>query len=149
MLRLTVRRFLRHRLAAAGLVVLILIALSAIFAEQIAPHGPDALSASERKQGPSAEHWLGTDKAGRDVFARTLYGGRVSLMVGLAATAVAVLVGTIVGAAAGYFGGLVDAALMRLTDVFLCFPQLFVLIVLSNLIADLVYAALDPRIRLG
>jgi peptide/nickel transport system permease protein len=134
MLGLTVRRFARHRLATAGLVVLVLIAFSAVFADVLAPHDPDALSATERKQGPSAEHWFGTDKAGRDIFARTLYGGRVSLTVGLAATAVAVLVGTTVGALAGYFGGLVDAALMRLTDVFLCFPQLFVLIVVGTLI---------------
>ncbi len=133
MLRLTLRRFFRHRLAAAGLVVLMLIGLSAILAP-LAPHDPDALSATARKQGPSAEHWFGTDKAGRDIFARTVAGGRVSLTVGLASTALALAVGVTIGALAGYFGGWIDAGLMRLTDAFLCFPQLFVLIVLATLI---------------
>ena len=131
--RLTWRRFRRHRLATAGLIVLLLLALSAMLAP-LAPHDPNALSTSTRKQGPSAEHWFGTDEAGRDVFARTLDGGRVSLSIGVAATVVALVVGTLLGATAGYFGGTLDAGLMRLTDAFLCFPQLFVLIVLGTLI---------------
>ncbi len=133
MLRLVARRFLRHRMATAGLVVLVMLVLSAILAE-LAPHDPNALAATARKQGPSVDHWFGTDKVGRDIFARTLYGGRISLVIGLAATGVALAIGTVVGALAGYFGGKTDAALMRLTDVFLCFPQLFVLIVLGTLI---------------
>jgi peptide/nickel transport system permease protein len=133
MLRLTVRRFMRHRLAVAGVVVLILICLSAILAPSIT-QDPNALSVSERKQGPSSAHWFGTDEAGRDIFARTLHGGRISLAIGLAATGVALLIGTVVGAIAGYFGGLLDSALMRLTDAFLCFPQLFVLIVFATLV---------------
>jgi peptide/nickel transport system permease protein len=133
MLRLVVRRFLRHRLAAAGLVVLVLLVLSAVLAP-LARHDPNALSVTEIKQSPSLDHWFGTDDVGRDVFARTVVGGRISLTIGLAATAVALVIGTIIGATAGYFGGLVDAALMRLTDVFLCFPGLFVLIVFGTLI---------------
>ena len=130
---LIVRRFRRHHLAVAGLIILLLLILSAIFAPLIAMD-PDALSVSARKQGPSWEHIFGTDEAGRDVFARTLYGGRISLTIGLAATLIALAIGTAFGAAAGYFGGLLDALLMRLTDAFLCFPQLFVLIVLGTLI---------------
>ena len=133
MLGLVVRRFLRHRLAAAGLLVLVVIGLSALLAPAMT-QDPNALAALDRKQGPSGAHWFGTDEAGRDIFARTLHGGRVSLSVGLAATAVALLIGTLVGALAGYFGRWVDAALMRLTDAFLCFPQLFVLIVFGTLI---------------
>jgi peptide/nickel transport system permease protein len=133
MARLLLRRFFRHRLAAIGSVLLVLLGLSAVLAP-LAPHDPAALSVSAREQGPSADHWFGTDEAGRDVFARTLDGGRISLTIGLAATAVALVIGTLVGALAGYYGGLVDAALMRLTDVFLSFPQLFVLIVLGTLI---------------
>jgi peptide/nickel transport system permease protein len=132
MTRLVIRRFLRHRLAAASLIVTAVIALSAILAPTITMD-PNALSVSERKQGPSTEHWLGTDEAGRDLFARTLHGGRVSLTVGIAATAIALLIGTLIGAVAGYFGGKTDAALMRLTDAFLCFPQLFILIVFGTL----------------
>jgi peptide/nickel transport system permease protein len=132
MTRLIVRRFLRHRLAAASLIVLTVICLSAIFAP-VLTDDPNALSASARKQGPTADHWFGTDEAGRDLFARTLHGGRVSLTVGVAATAIALVIGTLIGALAGYFGGIVDAGLMRLTDAFLCFPQLFILIVFGTL----------------
>lgn len=132
MARVYIRRFLRHRLAAAGLVVLVLITLSAILAPWIT-QDPNALSASDRKALPSAEHWFGTDEAGRDIFARTIHGGRISLAVGVAATGVALVIGTLVGAVAGFFGGFVDAALMRFTDAFLCFPQLFVLIVFGTL----------------
>jgi peptide/nickel transport system permease protein len=133
MLDLIVRRFRRHHLAVAGLVILILLILSAVFAPLLAMD-PDVLSVSARKQGPTAAHIFGTDEAGRDVFARTLYGGRISLTIGLAATLIALAIGTALGAAAGYFGGLLDALLMRFTDAFLCFPQLFVLIVLGTLI---------------
>jgi peptide/nickel transport system permease protein len=133
MLDLVVRRFMRHRLAVAGLVVLAILVLSAVLAPAITMD-PDALSVSDRKQGPSLEHPFGTDEAGRDIFARTLHGGRISLTIGLAATLVALAIGTGLGAAAGYFGGPLDALLMRLTDAFLCFPQLFVLIVLGTLI---------------
>lgn len=131
--RLVARRFFRHRLAGVGFVLLLLLALSALLAP-LAPHDPDALSVSAREQRPSLDHWFGTDEAGRDVFARTLDGGRISLSIGLAATGVALVIGALVGAIAGYYGGLVDAALMRLTDAFLSFPQLFVLIVLGTLI---------------
>mgnify|MGYP000536509254 CR=1 FL=1 len=133
MLRLIVRRFLRHRLAVAGLIVLVILILSAVLAPYITMD-PDALSVSERKQGPSWQHPFGTDEAGRDVFARTLHGGRISLTIGLAATLIALAIGTLLGALAGYFGGPLDMLLMRLTDAFLCYPQLFVLIVLGTLI---------------
>jgi peptide/nickel transport system permease protein len=133
MARLYVRRFLRHRFATAGLVVLVLVVLSALLAPTLT-QDPNALSASDRKATPSAEHWLGTDEAGRDILARTVHGGRISLAVGITATGIALLLGTLIGAIAGYFGGAVDAVLMRLTDAFLCFPQLFVLIVFGTLI---------------
>ena len=145
MWHLYVTRFMRHRLAAAGLVVITLIVLSAILAPYLT-QDPNALSASDRKAGPSAEHWFGTDEAGRDVLARTLYGGRVSLAVGIGATAIALVIGTTLGAAAGYFGGKVDSGLMRLTDAFLCFPQLFVLIVFGTLIRTTELRALQGSI---
>lgn len=132
MWRVYARRFFRHRFAAAGLVVLVLVTLSAVLAPLIT-QDPNALSASDRKAAPSAEHWFGTDEAGRDIFARTIHGGRVSLAVGIAATGVALIIGTLVGAISGFFGGLVDAVLMRVTDAFLSFPQLFVLIVFGTL----------------
>ncbi len=133
MTRLLVRRFMRHKLAVAGVVVLVLLILSAIFAPLL-PMDPNALSTTERLQGPSANHWFGTDDVGRDIFARVMYGGRISLAIGLFGTAVALILGTLIGALAGYFGGLVDNLLMRLVDVFLSFPSLFILIVLATVI---------------
>jgi peptide/nickel transport system permease protein len=134
MTRLILRRFLRHRLAAASLVVLTLLTLSAALAPIIAPFDPDALSTTERLQGPSTRHWLGTDDLGRDIFSRVLYGGRISLLIGVAATAVSLLIGTVVGAVSGYFGGFIDSLLMRVVDIFLSFPSLFILIVLATVI---------------
>lgn len=134
MLRLIVRRFMRHHLAVAGLIVLCVLVLSALFASIIAPYDPDALSTSEKLQGPSAAHWFGTDDVGRDIFSRVLHGGRISLVIGLAATSVALFIGTLIGALSGYFGGWVDNVLMRLVDAFLSFPSLFILIVLATVI---------------
>ena len=145
MTRLIVRRFMRHRLAAASVVVIIVICFSAIFAPALSGD-PNALAVSERKQGPSTDHWFGTDEAGRDLFARTLHGGRVSLTVGVASTAIALIIGTLIGAIAGYFGGFVDSALMRLTDAFLCFPQLFVLIVFGTLMRTTELRVLQGKI---
>jgi peptide/nickel transport system permease protein len=145
MTQLVIRRFLRHRLAAASVIVIAVISLSAIFAPALTAD-PDALSVSERKQGPSSDHWFGTDEAGRDLFARTLHGGRVSLTVGVASTAIALFIGTLIGALSGYFGGFVDALLMRLTDAFLCFPQLFVLIVFGTLMRTTELRALQGKI---
>jgi len=134
MTRLLVRRFMRHHLAVAGMVVLTLLVLSALLAPVIAPYDPNALSTSEREQSPSASHWLGTDDVGRDILSRVLYGGRISLLIGIGATSVALFIGTIVGALAGYFGGFIDNLLMRAVDVFLSFPSLFILIVLATVI---------------
>lgn len=133
MTRLLLKRFLRHKLAVAGIVVLALLVLSAIFAPLL-PIDPNALSTTERLQGPSLNHWFGTDDVGRDIFARVMYGGRISLAIGIFGTAVALIIGTLVGAAAGYFGGFVDNVLMRVVDVFLSFPSLFILIVLATVI---------------
>lgn len=132
--RIIARRFARHRLALLGLIVLGVLALLTLFAPLIAPYDPNALSASDRLQSPSGSHLLGTDAVGRDILSRVLYGGRISLVIGLSATAFAVILGTIVGALSGYFGGWVDNTLMRVVDVFLSFPSLFILIVLATVI---------------
>lgn len=134
MTRLLIRNFMRHKLALAGLIVLVLLMLSALLAPIIAPYNPDKLSTMERLQGPSAAHWLGTDDVGRDILSRVLYGGRISLLIGFSATLVSLLIGTLIGALSGYFGGLLDNMLMRLVDVFLSFPSLFILIVLATVI---------------
>lgn len=123
-------RFLRNRLAILGLVIFAAILLCAIFANQIADYETVALQLNvpERLQGPSAQHWLGTDEAGRDVFARIIHGARTSLWIGFLATAFSLLIGGALGAIAGYFGGLLDELIMRTMDVMLCLPDILLAI---------------------
>ncbi|MCA9877574.1 MAG: ABC transporter permease [Thermomicrobiales bacterium] len=126
------RRFCRHKAGLVGLLVLALEILVAILAPVLIPRelaiDPSPLNIL---QPPSREHWLGTDEVGRDIFARLIYASRIYLSIGFLAVAVAILVGTTLGALAGYFGGWVDATLMRVTDAILSIPALFFLIVLS------------------
>ena len=137
--RLTLRRFAKNRLAVAGLVVFSLIALAVLLAD-LSPYDPDRTNVRARFAPPSLEHPFGTDDLGRDTLTRVLYGGRVSLLVGLLAMSVSVAIGTVIGALAGYFKGWADSLLMRLTDLFLSLPSLFVLIVLSTLLLDTPFA---------
>ena len=126
--RRTVRAFARHRLALAGLVVISLLGLAALFAPLVATHDPDRVDLLAASSGPSADHWLGTDEVGRDVFSRLVYGARVSLSVGLVAVAIYTAIGTLLGAVSGYFGGAVDGLIQRLTDTVMCFPTLIIII---------------------
>jgi peptide/nickel transport system permease protein len=127
------RRFLRHRLAVAGAIIVVLLCASALFAGLIAPYDPTLLDTSKRFIWPfqSSANVLGTDELGRDALTRLIYGGQVSLAVGIVAMATTVLTGTIIGVIAGYQGGFVDAALMRLVDTILCFPQVFLLLLVA------------------
>ncbi len=134
--RLLLGRFLRHRMAVAGLGVIVLLALAALAAplvEAALGVSVDGVDLFNRHAAPSAAHPLGTDSLGRDVLVRLLYGGRVSLFVGLTAALGAALVGTVVGLVAGYHGGWLDAFLMRLTDSVIALPLLPLLIVLAAL----------------
>jgi peptide/nickel transport system permease protein len=138
LLSIIVAKFFQNKLAVFGLILLVIIIGSALLAPWIAPHDPDFQNLRNRLAAPSAEFLLGTDHLGRDIFSRLLYGGRVSLFVGFVAMVGAVTIGTTVGAIAGYFGGLVDAFLMRLVDVIISFPNIFLLITLV--------AVLEPSI---
>ena len=122
------RRFRRNRLATAGLVVLALLVALCLLAPSVIRFGPDELNLRARNQAPGALHWLGTDGTGRDILARVLYGGRVSLSVGLAAVSVSAAIGITVGCLAGYFGGKADLALSSLIDMVLTFPRLVLII---------------------
>lgn len=122
------RRFRRQPRALVGLAVIAALAGLAVFAPWIARHDPYATDLLRAEQPPSAAHWLGTDDLGRDVFARLLFGGRISLSVGLVSVAIAATLGTLLGATAGYYGGAVDNAVMRLADVVLSFPALVIAI---------------------
>lgn len=125
------RQFRRHRAAMASLVTLLVIAAACLAAPLLAPYGPDAIDMTSLRQPPSSLHWLGTDTLGRDVLSRILYGGRVSIMIGVLAAVVGTGLGTLVGALAGFYGRWIDSVLMRLTDVAYAIPTLPLLIILS------------------
>ncbi|HEY6000951.1 MAG TPA: ABC transporter permease [bacterium] len=126
--RLLAARLRENRLAMAGLVLVALLAATALVAPWIAPHDPTAIDARTILTGPSAAHLLGTDDLGRDVLSRLIYGARISLAVGFVSVGIAVLIGATLGACAGYFGGLVDAVVMRFVDIMLCFPSTFLIL---------------------
>ena len=130
------RRFRRHRLALAGAVILGLITLAVLLGPVLWQVPINAIDFSAKLQGPSWGHPLGTDDLGQDLLARMLYGGRISLAVGLAAMFIAIVVGTLVGAIAGMSRGSVDAALMWLTDLFLSLPQLPLLLLMIYLFRE-------------
>lgn len=128
----SVRRFLKHRLAVFGVVVIVIMFLAAVFAPVLAPYAPDAINPVDRYLPPlSPDHLLGTDELGRDVYSRLLFAGRVSLTVGFAAMLVTILLGATIGVVSAYYGGKIDTVLMRLTDVFLSFPTIYLLLVLA------------------
>jgi len=135
--QLTWRRFRRHKMAIFGAVSLLFLILYAfggavIISEAYANHTETGL----RLQAPSREHPFGTDTVGRDILARTIYGGQISMLIGLTAMMVEVLLGVIIGAIAGYFGGLTDSLLMRMTEAVLVIPQIFLLLVMAKFFGD-------------
>ena len=134
MTALTLRRFVRHRMAVASaaiLAILGVLTLAAPLVELAMGIGANDIDLLHRFAGPSLAHPLGTDELGRDLFLRLLYGGRISLIVGMATALVAAVIGTTIGLIAGYYGGWLDALLMRLTDGVIALPLLPLLIVLS------------------
>ncbi|MFN8398784.1 MAG: ABC transporter permease [Anaerolineales bacterium] len=130
---LTWRRFRRHKMAIVGVGVLILLILysfgGAFF---VTEKYSNFTNTKERLQPPSAEHPFGTDTVGRDLMARTIYGGQISIIIGITAAFVEVMMGILIGAIAGYFGGKIDAILMRFTEAMLNLPQLLLLIVMAK-----------------
>lgn len=128
-LRLAFRRFSRHRLAIAGLAVLIVIAILCFGAPLIAPFPPNQQDIILGPVPPSAEHWLGTDDLGRDYLTELLYAGQVSLSIGIAVALVSTTIGVLVGAVAGYAGGIVDDLLMRAVDLVLVVPAIAIVAV--------------------
>jgi peptide/nickel transport system permease protein len=122
------RNLRRNPLAVAGLAAVVLLFVVAVTAPWLAPFDPAEFDRGRILSSPSARHWLGTDALGRDVFSRLVYGSRVSLAVGFVSVGISVLIGAILGALAGYFGGAVDSAVMRLVDLMLCFPSMFLIL---------------------
>jgi oligopeptide transport system permease protein len=124
-------RLRKNKLAIAGLAVLLLVTVAAIVTPWISPYGYDETNMSMGATTPSSAHWFGTDRLGRDVFTRVMYGGRISLMVGFAATAVSLLVGVMYGAIAGAAGGRVDSVMMRIVDILYTLPFMIFVIILT------------------
>lgn len=129
--REVVRRFMRHKLAMTGLVVFLIIALMAIFAPLVTQYDPNQIDLRARGQSPSMEHWFGTDRTGRDIYTRTVYAGRVSLLVGLLAVLISVVIAIVLGACAGFFGGKTDMVIMRFTDVMMTFPPVVIFVAVA------------------
>lgn len=125
------RRFRRHRPAMVSAGVLLLVAAACAAAPLLAGYSFDAIDLGSIREAPSLEHWMGTDDLGRDLFTRVLYGGRVSILIGVLAALLGTVVGSGVGALAGFHGGWLDNVLMRITDVAYSIPALPLLIVLS------------------
>jgi peptide/nickel transport system permease protein len=127
---IALRRFRRSKLAILGLIVIALMVLATIFADSLAPYGENEIDLFNITAQPSEAHVLGTDELGRDELSRLLYGGRISLSVGVGAALISTLLGIIVGAIAGFYGGRVDTLLMRFVDLMLAFPAIFLLLIL-------------------
>lgn len=131
-------RFSKNRLAVAGSALVVLLFVLSVLAPWIAPYDPTAIDLKNILQPPSAAHWFGTDQLGRDVLSRMIWGAQISLKVGFVSTGIAILIGTILGAVAGYYGRWVDAVIMRFVDIMLCFPTFFLILA--------VIAFLEPSI---
>ncbi|WP_066349406.1 ABC transporter permease [Geminocystis sp. NIES-3708] len=140
------RKFTKDKMAIAGLLTLALIIFSILFLPTIYQNPIDKIDFTQSTLTPSWQHPFGTNDLGQDQLARALFGGRISLIVGIAAMVVAISIGTIIGAIAGYYGGIIDSILMRLTDIFLSLPQLPVLLLVVYLFRDAVKSILGAQL---
>ncbi|MFB5663543.1 oligopeptide ABC transporter permease [Alteribacillus sp. HJP-4] len=128
-LKLAMKRFMKNKLAIAGIVILVFFTLVAIFAPFLTDQDPTKSDLLSVMQPPSSDHWLGTDGSGRDNFARLVYGSRITLIIGFFAMLCTLVIGVLLGSIAGYYGGIVDGIIMRAADVMLTLP--FILFVLT------------------
>ena len=129
--RLALERFLEHRLAVTSALVLLVLTLAAALAPLLSPFDPESTDLLQRFESPSSAHIMGTDSVGRDLLTRILYGGRVSLAIGVLATITAIAIGTTIGGIAGYYGRWADGVLMRFVDAVRSIPRLFLLILFA------------------
>lgn len=127
------RRFTRHKMAVAGVFVLAIFIICAVFAPVIAPYPPDDIVGSF-SAAPDGSHLLGTDQVGRDVFSRIIYASRISLLVGVASTGISLVIGIVLGLVSGYFGGIIDMVVMRVTDMFMAFPYIMLILVVASIV---------------
>ncbi|MBM4273135.1 MAG: ABC transporter permease [Deltaproteobacteria bacterium] len=132
-------RFRRNRLAMTGLILVAGLFAVALLAPWAAPYDPNFIDLKEVLMAPSPAHLLGTDVLGRDVLSRIIFGSRVSLLVGFVAVGIATLIGVLVGSLSGYYGGIVDQVLMRLVDLMLCFPTIFLILAVIALLGPSIW----------
>ena len=132
-------RLKRNRMAMSGLILVLVLFAVALLAPWLAPYDPSFINLKQVLMPPSPDHLLGTDTLGRDVLSRIIFGARISLLVGFVAVGIATLIGLFVGALAGYYGGWVDQVLMRLVDLMLCFPTLFLILAVIALLGPSIW----------
>jgi peptide/nickel transport system permease protein len=152
-----VRAFRANKLAAAGLLMLVAVLAIAAAAPLVASYDPAAQDLAHKLMPPSAAHIFGTDEFGRDIWARTIYGARISLLIGFASTAIAVLIGSAIGILAGWYGGRIDALVMQVMDVLLAFPSLILGMIvvamlgpsLTNIILAIALTSIPPFARIA
>ena len=130
------KKFKSNKLAICGLMVFLVISMLCVFSRQLFQFDPNAIDLESTLLPPSSMHWLGTDQIGRDMLARTFAAGRISLLVGIASVMLALAIGTLLGALAGYFGGWVDSLIMRIVDMVMTFPPIIVLMTLAAVIGS-------------
>ncbi len=129
-----VRLFIKNPAAVGGLVFMLVITISAILAPWLTPFEPHEIDVQAIRKPPSADHWLGTDLTGRDMLSRILHGGRVSLLIGLAAVIIRTSIGLVLGSISGFFGGVVDFGVQRVVDIMIVFPDIFFLLIVIAII---------------
>ena len=127
-------RYRRHRLALAGTIILVILVAIAVLAPLITTHDPLRVNMRDTKEPPNEVYVLGTDKAGRDIWARLAFASRISLSVGVVSVSIYIVIGTLLGAIAGYYGGLTDSLIMRFTDTVMSFPGLIIIITVVSFV---------------
>lgn len=138
MMKDNIKKLLKNKFAVIGMFIIFLLITTAVLAPVISPYTPSEQNLSERLLKPSAAHFFGTDDLGRDIFSRMIYGSRISLSVGFISVVIILFIGTFLGIISGFYGGKIDYAIMRFTDIVLCFPTFFLIL--------LIIAFLEPNI---
>lgn len=136
LLKKNIRKFVNNRLAMIGLIFVLIIVLASIFAPLLTSYDPSQISLGEKNTPPCAAHILGTDQLGRDVFARVLYGGRVSIFVSVLGALSGSFIGMVLGSIAGYFGGKTDMLLVRLSEIFQTFPEMILIMIMVAILGQ-------------
>lgn len=130
----SLQKFLSNKLAIVGLIIVLLMILSAIFAPLLATYDPNKIDMTKLNQAPGGDHIFGTDSTGRDLYSRLLYGGRISILIGITSALTTSIIGTIFGLIAGYFGGKIDVILIRISEVLQSFPMIILVMVLVTIL---------------